>query len=102
MAPELLMGEAASTASEMWALGVIAYEMRTGVHPFITHTATAWQKDVLIGRFTPVHVHRLNVSPDLQAFFEQVFQLDPSRRIGSAQVFQSELECALKVPDTAG
>jgi hypothetical protein len=102
MAPELLMGEAASTASEMWALGVIAYEMLTGAHPFVTNTATAWQKDVLIGRFTPVHIHQLNVSPHLQAFFEQVFQLDPSRRIGSAQVFRSELECALKVPYTAG
>jgi serine/threonine-protein kinase len=34
MAPEQLAGDEVSPGWDVWALGVIAYEMVTGVHPF--------------------------------------------------------------------
>lgn len=34
MAPELLLGDSASYSSDLFALGVIAYQMLTGEHPF--------------------------------------------------------------------
>jgi len=96
MSPEQLTGETASQATDVWALGVIAYEMLMGAHPFVTPSLTNWQNAVLKGRFTPIHVHRQDVSEYWQAFFERVFQPDPKQRIDSAQIFLAELLLALK------
>ncbi|MDX2078170.1 MAG: protein kinase, partial [bacterium] len=40
MSPEVLMGQKPSQASDLFALGVMLYEILTGVHPFIGETVT--------------------------------------------------------------
>jgi len=99
MAPEQLMGEPASQATDVWALGVIAYEMLIGAHPFVTGSEVSWQKAIFKGCFTSVRAHRQDVSPNWQAFFERVFQPEPKQRIGSAGIFLAELLLALKSAD---
>jgi len=99
MAPEQLMGEPASQATDVWALGVIAYEMLIGAHPFVTGSEASWQKAIFKGCFTSVRAHRQDVSPNWQAFFERVFQPEPKQRIGSAGIFLAELLLALKSAD---
>jgi serine/threonine-protein kinase len=41
MAPELMRGELSTYASDQYALGVVLYEMLTGVHPFARECADA-------------------------------------------------------------
>jgi len=96
MAPEQFFGERAGPSSDVWALGVVAYEMLTGAHPFAAETAAGWQKALLDGTFTPLGVHRPEFSPQTQSVFEAVFQRDPVRRTASAQSFVSELGLALR------
>jgi hypothetical protein len=91
MAPEQLTGETASQATDVWALGVIAYEMLFGAHPFITGSVASWQKVILTGSLTSGHAHLRNVSRDWHTLFDRVFQPDPKQRIGSARIFFNEL-----------
>jgi eukaryotic-like serine/threonine-protein kinase len=101
MAPEQLLGERAGPSSDIWALGVIAYEMLTGAHPFAAEPATGWQKTLLDGTFTPLRVRQPNFSQEAQSVFEGVFQRDPTRRTASARSFLSALELALRTQDQA-
>ena len=96
MAPELLLGHAASQASDVWALGVIAYEMLTRDLLFISDLATDRSKTIPDACFRQLHLDRSDLPVHLRSFFEQVFQWEPARRISSAGLFYSELELAMK------
>jgi hypothetical protein len=82
MAPEQFSGEQAGPPSDIWALGVVAYEMLTGV--------------LFDGTFTPLHIHQPDFRREAQSVFEGVFQRDPARRTASARAFMSELGLALR------
>jgi len=96
MAPEQLFGERSGPPSDVWALGVVAYEMLTGAHPFAAETAAGWQQALLDGTFTPFHVHQPNFPHVVQSVFERVLHRDPARRTASARSFLSELGVALR------
>ncbi|WP_310571588.1 serine/threonine-protein kinase [Gemmatimonas sp.] len=47
MAPELLRGETPDAPADIWALGVVYYEMLTGRRPFVASTQAALLHDIL-------------------------------------------------------
>jgi hypothetical protein len=98
MAPEQLTGETATQATDVWALGVMAYEMLVGVHPFATNSEVGWQKAIFTGSFAS-ETHLQNLSGDWCTFFDRVFQPDPKQRIGFARIFFDELLRASKSTD---
>jgi len=55
IAPEIIRGEAPTTASDLYAVGVMAYEIFTGHHPFVSNT----QADLI--------QQILNATPDIAA-----------------------------------
>ncbi|MBZ0275871.1 MAG: tetratricopeptide repeat protein [Anaerolineae bacterium] len=72
MAPELLMEEPASVASDLYAFGIIAYQMLAGRHPFNTGNITLLINQILSAqvsffgideRFIPVVGRLLTKSP---------------------------------------
>jgi len=78
MAPEQLRGEPASTAWDVWALAVIAFEMLTGTHPF-----------------SGPRPSRASLPAPLDAFFARAFAADPVDRPATACAFKTELEQAI-------
>jgi serine/threonine-protein kinase len=83
MAPEQLRGEEVQHGADMWALGVIAYEMLTGHHPFSVVGPGG-------GTASPT-----GIGPAADRFFSQALAVDPSNRLTSAARFVDDLTAAL-------
>lgn len=66
MAPEVLRGEPPSERSDLYAIGVIAYELLVGHHPYSTKTLAGLIYEIL------------NTSPDLQPFATLDFDVEKS------------------------
>jgi tRNA A-37 threonylcarbamoyl transferase component Bud32 len=88
MSPERLRGELPAPAWDIWSLGVIAWEMLTGRHPFITIVPT---NGVTVDPFLPAD-GAARIGPAWRAFFERALSPQAERRPASALLFFSELE----------
>jgi hypothetical protein len=96
MAPEQLFGKTPGPSSDVWAIGVVAYEMLTGAQPFAAATVAGWQQALRDGRFTPLNTYQPNLNNQFQSVFERVFEQDPVRRTASARSLLSELQAVLR------
>ncbi len=85
IAPERLRGERGGEAGDIWAIGVIAYEMLTGRRPFAA------------GRLTPVAEYVHNAPAAWHSFFLRTLADHPEDRPQSAQALFSEFLAAFRV-----
>jgi serine/threonine protein kinase len=103
MAPEQLQGYPASTASDIYALGLVAYETVTGVHPH-AEINLALQISAILNR-VPVEPSLLNpeVPKALDTMIMRALDKDPQKRYASANEFLvsfESIQAALK--DSSG
>ncbi len=100
MAPEQLFGNS-TTASDIFTLGAIAYEMLTGTAPFpvfseslagkLAEMAERYQQ----GQFVPPRRLRADLPPDADELICQSLNFDPAQRPSGADFFGEELEIRL-------
>lgn len=81
MAPELIDGRAPSEASDLYAVGTIAYELLTGRHPFHNGNITQMIHDVIN---TPPDLKRTTLDPRLEQVLEVLLRKKPEERYKSA------------------
>ncbi len=85
MAPESVRSaKLADARTDIWALGVILYELLAGVPPFLGDTPTSVAVAVTVDRQKPIAPQRLDVPPELDAIIAWVLEKDPARRPQSA------------------
>lgn len=99
MAPEQLRGEPLDARVDLWALGVVWYEMLTGRRPFRGESPATVAHQILHDRPPPVLDQRPEVSEETSRLIESLLQRDPDSRPSSADSVASGL---LQVPVRRG
>lgn len=95
MAPEVMQGGTASEQSDLYALGLIAYELFTGRYPFDESTAAALYADAL---HTPLPRPTDDLDERFTAVMARLLAKDPAARYRGAEQVIRDLELALGQP----
>lgn len=92
MAPELLQGGEPSVASDLYAMGVLLYELLSGRVPFTARTD--YELIQCIIEKAPVPLRRLDarIPRDLEAIVQRALDKNPARRFADAKEFQKALQ----------
>ncbi|MCK6546634.1 protein kinase [Myxococcota bacterium] len=80
MSPERLTGKKLEVASDVYALGVVLFQMLTGHHPFPAQGATAMLEAIRKGVTVPEHLRALHHGDELAALLESMLAYAPSAR----------------------
>jgi serine/threonine protein kinase len=88
LAPELLRGDATDARSDIWALGILLYEMASGTHPFRGRTAFELSSAILRDAPTPFAV---TVPAELAAVIGRCLEKSSGDRYQQASEVRSAL-----------
>jgi serine/threonine protein kinase len=94
MAPELTMGGTPTAASDLYAIGVILYELLTGRRPFEADLAVAVAMAHVHTRAEPPARFNRAIVPELDAVVMRALEKPPTRRFPNAAAFIGALERA--------
>ncbi len=82
MAPEVLQSDPANESADLYAAGIIAYEIFAGRHPYNLNEPSKIIQQIL---FTEINFQGLNISSGLVHVLRQLLQKSPKDRCQSAQ-----------------
>ncbi|MEO1366568.1 MAG: AAA family ATPase, partial [Acidobacteriota bacterium] len=92
MAPELLQGQASSEGSDLFSVGIVAYQLLTGRHPFKAPSLTLMMVNITKG---DVDLDAPDVDPRLRPVLARLLTVDAAARYDDAQQVMVDLSAAL-------
>jgi serine/threonine protein kinase len=98
ISPEQVRGKRGDARSDIYALGVMLYEMLTGVVPFSGANPFAVMNDRLLNQPVPPRELEPSITPQLQEIVYRAMEREPKNRYASAR----EMAHDLLHPDEVG
>ena len=92
ISPEQVKGKRGDARSDIYALGVMLYEMLTGKVPFTGSNAFTIMNDRLLNNPVPPREIDPTISPEMQEIIYRAIERDPAKRYQSAREFAHDLQ----------
>ncbi|MBL8952668.1 MAG: serine/threonine protein kinase [Myxococcaceae bacterium] len=92
LAPEVISKDLTTPAADLYAMGVVLYELAVGKRPFEAENEAALLQRVLHEPPVPVRVLAPHVDVELAGIAERALQKDPAARFASARAMAEALE----------
>jgi tRNA A-37 threonylcarbamoyl transferase component Bud32 len=84
MSPERVSGKPGEPPSDVFALGIVLYEMLVGQRPFHGADKTALARSIQTGMYPAIGDLRPEVPPSIVTLVDRALERDPERRISAA------------------
>ena len=91
LSPEQVLGEPGGTASDLYALGIVLFELTTGRLPFEADSPLAAASRRMMVNPPPLTRYRPDVPPALQEVILVALRREPEERYASAEAFAQAL-----------
>jgi len=86
MSPEQAAGDAVGPQSDVYSLGILAYEVLSGTMPFEAHSAAEWRGAHLLRQPTPLRDRRKGISDDLARLVDSCLAKESGSRPVAAEL----------------
>ncbi len=91
MSPEQITGKPVSPATDIYAVGIVLYELLTGTRPFNGEDAISIARKHIKGEIVPPHKIDESISKDLSFVIMKSLRKDPDLRFASAEMMLKAL-----------
>jgi serine/threonine-protein kinase len=92
MSPEKIQGLASDTRSDLFSLGIVLYEMLTGVKPFLGLNIKQITQAISHGKYTSLAELKPQLPPELIAVVDKLLQKAPAERYQTAKALGQDID----------